>query len=486
MRADSKESARLLEHARKLRSRFNGRVHERVTTAAYTAAEAITADCVRRDSARKWNLDARLDHLLTSRLTGIPVMLGLLGFVFWLTISGANVPSAFLAGILMEEGGLSGWLAEYLSVNNTPAFLSVSLYEILHGVFKWADASLWLSGFLVDGVYLGLAWVVSVMLPPMTIFFPLFTILEDLGYLPRVAFNMDRFLKAAGAHGKQALTMAMGFGCNAAGVIACRIIESPRERLIAILTNNFVPCNGRWPTLIMMTSLFVAASFSVGWASVITVTALVATTLAGVAATLAVSFFLSRTLLKGVASSFMLEMPPFRPPRVGRVLYTSFMDRTLFVLWRAVICAAPAGGLIWLLGAIPVEDISAFSWLREALDPFGRLLGLDGVILIAFIFAIPANEIVVPTIIMGYMQTSRMIEIDSPSMLFIDNGWTLLTAVCLILFSLLHYPCTTTTLTIWKETRSLKWTALSNLIPLVLAVGVCFVVAQFGRLLGIV
>jgi ferrous iron transport protein B len=486
MSPDGKDTARLLERARQLRNTFDGRVHERVTSTAYSAAEDIAADCVHHSPDRKWNRDARLDLLLTSRLTGIPVMLGLLGLVFWLTIAGANVPSAFLAGVLMEEGGLSVWLATYIGIENVPVFVSISLHELLGGAFNWMGAPNWLTGFLVDGVYLGLAWVVSVMLPPMAIFFPLFTILEDLGYLPRVAFNMDRFLRAAGAHGKQALTMAMGFGCNAAGVIACRIIESPRERLIAILTNNFVPCNGRWPTLIMMVSLFVAASVPAWWGSAITVAALVGATLVGVAATLAVSYFLSRTLLKGVASSFMLEMPPFRRPQIGRVLYTSFIDRTLFVLWRAVICAAPAGGLIWLLGAIPVGDTSAFAWLRDVLDPFGRALGLDGVILIAFIFAIPANEIVVPTIIMGYMQTTRIVEIDNPSLLFIDNGWTALTAVCLILFSLLHYPCTTTTLTIWKETRSLKWTALSNLIPLALSICACLSVAQIARLLGTV
>ena len=471
----------LLKRAASLRPPFEGRVHERVTERAYAFAADTAQACVRAQARKGRDLDLSLDRLLTSRTTGIPMMLALLGLVFWLTIKGANVPSAFIAGALMEEGGLQGWLATYLGVEHAPVFLSYSLYEGLLGLFHLVHAPAWLTGFLVDGVYLGLAWVVSVMLPPMAIFFPLFTVLEDLGYLPRVAFNLDRYLRAVGAHGKQALTMAMGFGCNAAGVVACRIIESPRERLIAILTNNFVPCNGRWPTLIMVASLFVAASFPAGWTSLATVATLVAVTLVGVGATLGVSFFLSRTMLKGVASSFTLEMPPFRRPQVGRVLYTSFIDRTLFVLRRAVICAAPAGGLIWLLGAIPVGDASAFAWLRELLDPVGRALGLDGVILIAFIFAIPANEIVVPTIIMGYMQGTRMLELADPSRLFLDNGWTMTTAICLMLFSLLHYPCTTTTLTIWKETRSIKWTVLSNVIPLAVAVAVCASVAQLAR-----
>lgn len=482
--ADAAARRQLLEQAEMLRGRFDGRVHERMTEAAYAAAEDIAADCVQEKARGRRTPDAWLDWLLTSRLTGLPLMLALLGLVFWLTIKGANIPSAFLAGLLLEEGGLSAWFATYLGVGQLPAALSYSLYEVLRAGFVWVGAPAWLTGFLIDGVYLGLAWVVSVMLPPMAIFFPMFTLLEDLGYLPRVAFNMDRFLRAVGAHGKQALTMAMGFGCNAAGVVACRIIESPRERLIAILTNNFMPCNGRWPTLIMVASLFVAASFPAGWASLVTVASLIAVTLAGLAATLLVSFFLSRTMLKGVASSFTLEMPPFRRPQVGRVLYTSFIDRTLFVLWRAVVCAAPAGGLIWLLGAIPVGDANAFAWLREVLDPVGRFIGLDGVIVIAFLFAIPANEIVVPTIIMGYMQGTRMLELEDPSMLFIENGWTMTTAVCLMLFSLLHYPCTTTTLTIWKETRSAKWTILSNAIPLALAIVVCAAVAQTARLFG--
>lgn len=474
----------LFQTVEKWRESAEGRVHERVTAAAYAFATDTAAQCVHTKAASKRSFDLKLDRLLTSRLIGLPAMLALLGLVFWLTIEGANIPSQFIAGLLMEEGGLSSWLFTFFGVEHAPSWLSHSLYEGLITIFGWFSAPTGLTGFLVDGVYLGLAWVVSVMLPPMAIFFPLFTLLEDFGYLPRIAFNMDRFFRAVGAHGKQAITMSMGFGCNAAGVVACRIIESPRERLIALLTNNFVPCNGRWPTLIMVASLFVAASLPSALSSLVTVAALVAVTLIGIGATLIVSLFLSKTLLRGVASGFVLEMPPYRSPQVGRVLYTSFIDRTLFVLWRAVICAAPAGGLIWLLGAVEVGDITLFSWLRDFLDPAGRAIGLDGVILIAFIFAIPANEIVVPTIIMGYMQGTRMLELDNPSQLFLDSGWTLTTAVCLMIFSLLHYPCATTTLTIWKETRSLKWTLLANIIPLILAVAVCFSITQLAGMFG--
>lgn len=474
----------LLQKAEELRPRFQGRLHERITSSVYNAASEVAGETVQRDSRYRIDWDVWLDRLLTSRLTGVPMMLLMLGVVFWLTIEGANVPSAFLAGILMEEGGLSGWLATYFGVEQAPAFLSYSLFEVLHAGANWAGLPTFLVGFLIDGVYLGLAWVVSVMLPPMAIFFPLFTLLEDFGLLPRVAFNMDRFFRAAGAHGKQALTMAMGFGCNAAGVVACRIIESPRERLIAILTNNFVPCNGRWPTLIMVASLFVAAGLSGIWTSIASVAALVVVTLTGIAMTLAVSFVLSRTILKGVASSFTLEMPPYRAPQLGRVIYTSIIDRTLFVLWRAIVMAAPAGGVIWLLGAISVGDQSLFMWLRAALDPVGHAIGLDGVILIAFIFAIPANEIVVPTIIMGYMSTTRMLELDNPAQLFLDNGWTIVTAVCLMLFSLLHYPCTTTSYTIYKETGSWKWTFLANAIPTTVAIVICFIVAQTAYAIG--
>jgi len=315
----------------------------------------------------------------------------------------------------------------------------------------------------------------------MAIFFPLFTILEDLGFLPRVAFNMDRIFKKCGAHGKQAITMSMGFGCNAAGVIACRIIDSPRERLIAIITNNFVPCNGRYPTLIMLANVFVAAAFPAGLASLAAAASVVGIVLLGILFTFLVSAALSRTILKGEASTFTLELPPYRRPDIKRIFYTSFIDRTLFVLQRAMIMAAPAGGLIWILSNTFVHGQSLSHWIAAWLDPFGRSIGLDGVILLAYLIAIPANEIVVPAIIMIYLNADRMIDIegiDALQALFTQHNWTLLTAVCLMLFCLLHNPCSTTIWTIWRETKSLKWTLLATFIPLGLAIFVTFSLAQ--------
>ncbi|NMC79441.1 MAG: ferrous iron transporter B, partial [Chloroflexi bacterium] len=348
----------------------------------------------------------------------------------------------------------------------------------------------WVTGFIWHGVYRGLAWVVSVMLPPMAIFFPIFTILEDLGYLPRVAFNLDWLFKRAGAHGKQSLTMAMGFGCNAAGVIATRVIDSPRERLIAILTNNFVPCNGRFPTLIMLATVFVAASFPPAVASFAAAGAVVGVVLVGVFFTLLVSWGLSRTLLKGEASAFTLEMPPYRRPNVGRILYTSLIDRTVFVLWRAIQTAAPAGAVIWILGNVTVGNLSLAQHIANFLNPFGVLLGLDGVILLAYIIAIPANEIVVPTMMMVYMGVGAMTDIPElgalRTLLIDGHGWTLLTAINLMLFSLLHNPCATTIMTIYKETKSYKWAILSVVITLGLAFLVTFTTASVARLLGVV
>lgn len=479
----TKAAQQVLSQADQWRERLPATVHDEVTTSIYDTAARVVAQAVEQtapSSHRTWT--ERIDAVVTSRWLGFPFMALLLVGLLWLTIAGANIPSAFLAGLLIEEGGLSAWFETYLRVS-LPASLSLSLYECLHRVFSWIHAPAWLSGFLIDGVYLGLGWVVAVMLPPMAIFFPLFTLLEDLGLLPRLAFNVDRLLKRIGGSGKQALTMAMGFGCNAAGVIACRIIHSPREKLIAIVTNNFVPCNGRWPTLIMAASLFIAAGFP-AWSTALVATLAVAlVTLVGILATALVGTVLSRTTLKGVPSYFALELPPYRRPQIGRILYTSLIDRTLRVLGRAVVCAAPAGGLIWLLHAIPLGEATLFEGLAGWLQPAGRAIGLDGIILLAFIFAIPANEIVIPTVIMGYMGLGRMTEIDNPTLLFQENGWTLLTAICLMLFSVLHYPCTTTTLTIWKETRSLKWTILANLIPLLLAVSVCFSVVRIANLL---
>jgi ferrous iron transport protein B len=344
------------------------------------------------------------------------------------------------------------------------------------------------TGFLWHGVFRGLAWVVSVMLPPMAIFFPLFTILEDLGYLPRVAFNLDFLFRRAGAHGKQALTMAMGFGCNAAGVIATRVIDSPRERLVAILTNNFVPCNGRFPTLIMLSTVFVAAAFPPVVASLAAAGAVVGVVVLGVGFTLLMSWTLSRTVLKGEASAFTLELPPYRRPGVARIMYTSLIDRTLFVLWRAILTAAPAGAVIWLLGNIYVDGTSLATLSANALKPLGHAIGLDGVILLAYVIAIPANEIVVPTMLMVYMGGGMMTELDSMSdlrtLLVDQHGWTMLTAVNLMLFSLLHNPCATTIMTIYKETLSAKWATVGALMPLVIAFIVTFATAAIARLVG--
>jgi ferrous iron transport protein B len=335
-----------------------------------------------------------------------------------------------------------------------------------------------------------LAWVVSVMLPPMAIFFPCFTILEDLGYLPRVAFNLDWLFKKAGAHGKQSLTMTMGFGCNAAGVIATRIIDSPRERMIAILTNNFAPCNGRFPTLIMLATVFVAAAFPPALTSVVAAGSVMMIVVIGIVFTLIASSALSRTVLKGESSAFTLELPPYRRPNIGRIIYTSLIDRTLFVLWRAMLTAAPAGGLIWILGNITVGGQSLAAHAAAALNPLGVLIGLDGVILFAYIVAIPANEIVVPTMLMVYLGTGMMTDVpayDELYQLLVGTyGWTLLTAINLMLFSLLHNPCATTLLTMLKETGSRKWTVVGALMPLGIAFVVCFATATLARAAGLV
>jgi len=428
----------------------------------YRDAERIARQAVSRAGERRYDLDRKIDRLVTSPIWGFPIMLLGLALVFWVTVVGANYPSNLIARMLFyleDQGG--------------------ALFEMLRA--PW-----WLTGFIWHGVWRGLAWVFSVMLPPMAIFFPMFTILEDLGYLPRVAFNMDWLFKKAGAHGKQSLTMSMGFGCNAAGVISTRVIDSPRERLIAILTNNFVPCNGRFPTLIMLATVFVAASFPPIFASVAAAGSVVGIVLIGVAFTLAVSWALSRTLLKGEASSFTLELPPYRRPNIRRILYTSLIDRTLFVLHRAVVMAAPAGGAIWLMANLSIGDRSLAGWTAWVLNPLGHAIGLDGVILLAYIIAIPANEIVVPTILMTYASSGMMMGVSDLSqlkaLLVGAGGWTMLTAVNLMLFSLLHNPCSTTIWTMWKETRSKKWTALGALMPLVIAFAVTFVVAQAARL----
>jgi len=408
--------------------------------------------------------DRRIDRILTSRFTGIPIMIAMLGIILWITITGANYPSMLLAAGLF-------WVEDQLTA-----------------LFSAINAPAWLHGLLVTGMYRTLAWVVSVMLPPMAIFFPLFTLLEDLGYLPRVAFNLDRFFKKACAHGKQALTMCMGFGCNAAGVVGCRIIDSPRERLLAIITNCFVPCNGRFPTLIAIITMFFAGAIEGTFRTVISSLMLTGIILLGVLMTLLVSRILSKTILKGLPSSFALELPPYRKPQVGRIIVRSLLDRTLFVLGRAIAVAAPAGLVIWGMANIRIGGISLLSHSAGFLDPFARLIGMDGYIIMAFILGFPANEIVILLVIMSYMATGSMMEFESLVQLrelLVSNGWTWLTALCVMLFSLMHWPCSTTCLTIRKETQSWKWTGISILVPTATGVAVCFIVASAARLLGL-
>lgn len=352
-----------------------------------------------------------------------------------------------------------------------------------------SNAPLWFHNVLVLGLYKTLAWVVSVMLPPMAIFFPIFTMLEDLGYLPRVSFNLDYMFKKAQAHGKQALTMCMGFGCNAAGVIACRIIESPRERLIAILTNNFVPCNGRFPTLIALSTIFIGTSSVSKTTNIKASLLVVLIILIGIMITFLTSYILSKTLLKGIPSSFTLELPPYRKPQFLRILYTSLIDRTLFVLGRAITIAIPAGVITYALSNVYIGDMSVLSHIATFLNPFAKLIGLDGFILMAFILGFPANEIVLPILIMSYMSTGVMTDFESISQLrtlLTNNGWTYLTTLNVMLFSLLHFPCATTVLTIKKETGSNKWTILSILIPTVIAIFVCFITTQACNLFHLI
>lgn len=432
-----------------------------IVTSIVKSAEEVCRDAVVYGNRQYAESDRRLDKILTSKLTGYPVMIALLALVFWLTITGANYPSQLLSDGLF-------WIQDRLTE-----------------FFIYMGAPDWLHGMLVLGVYRVLAWVVSVMLPPMAIFFPLFTLLEDAGYLPRVAYNLDKPFKRCSACGKQALCMCMGFGCNAAGIIGCRIIDSPRERLLAILTNNFVPCNGRFPTLIAILTMFfvgAAGGFFVSLWSALLLTLVI---ILGVVITLGVTKLLAKTLLKGIPSSFTLELPPYRKPQIGKVIIRSIFDRTLFVLGRAAGVAAPAGLVIWLMANIYVGDISILGHCAAFLDPFANLMGLDGVILIAFILGFPANEIVVPIIIMAYMAQGSILEFDSLSQmknLFVTNGWTWITAISTILFSLNHWPCSTTLLTIKKETGSWKWTGLAVALPTVIGVVVCITFTTIARL----
>ncbi|HEY84530.1 MAG TPA: ferrous iron transporter B [Chloroflexi bacterium] len=463
----------ILKTAEALRWEVGGDFHESLVENIYTNAAQLADRAISYpDKPPRFDLDRSIDRLVTSRVWGFPIMLLLLMVVFWLTISGANVPSAMLATLFLEI-----------------------IYPFLKGLAASVGLPWWLDGLLIDGVYLATGWVISVMLPPMAIFFPLFTLLEDFGYLPRVAFNLDNFFKKAGAHGKQALSMSMGFGCNAAGVVATRIIDSPRERLIAIITNNFAMCNGRWPTQILVASIFIGGLVSAQWAGLISALAVVAITLLGVLLSFVVSWGLSRTVLRGEVSTFSLELPPYRPPRIWQTIYTSLIDRTLVVLWRAIIFAIPAGAAIWLVSNITVGGTSLAEYFINWSNPLGILVGLNGVILLAYVVAIPANEIVIPTILMlttlvlgaSGEGTGVMFELDSlkdTEVILRAGGWTLLTAVNLMLFSLIHNPCSTTIYTIYKETGSKRWTLVSAFLPVVMGFAVTFLVAQVWRLLG--
>ena len=411
-------------------------------------ATALVRLCERRDETAAQRRDRRLDRLLTSRATGIPVMLALFGAILWLTVEGANVPSQLLSRALFSAQEPLRELLAFL-----PPF--------------WRGA-------LVDGMYRTLAWVVSVMLPPMAIFFPLFTLLEDVGYLPRVAFVLDRCFARAGAHGRQSLTMCMGLGCNACGVTGCRIIDSPRERLIAMLTNSLVPCNGRFPLLITLLTAFLSGEAMLGASA-----GLLASLVLSVCVTLLVSRLLSATLLRGESSAFSLELPPYRRPRVGQVLVRSLLDRTVFVLGRAVTVAAPAGLLIYLMGNCTVGSTTLLAHGAAALDPLGRALGLDGMILLAFLLGFPANEIVLPILLMGYSSAGTLVDGASLAELktmLQANGWTGTTALCMLLFSLFHFPCGTTTLTLARESKSLKWTLVGVALPTAVGMTVCFAV----------
>jgi len=439
--------------------------------AIYAQATALINASVSTDfSARSFRIDRAIDRVVTHKIWGFPIMFLLLAGVLWITIIGANYPSQWLSDLFV------GWLYPLLKDGA----------NALH--FPW-----WLSGFLIDGVYLATTWVISVMLPPMAIFFPLFTLLEDFGYLPRVAFNLDKLFRTAGAHGKQALTMSMGFGCNAAGVVATRIINSPREKLIAIITNNFSLCNGRWPTQILIATLFIGALVPKQWSSTVTMLAVIGIAVLGIAFSFLTSWLLSKTLLKGESSFFVLELPPYRPPRFFQTLYTSLIDRTLIVLWRAIVFAAPAGAVIWLICNLQIAQQPIALWLIQGLDPIGVFIGLNGVILLAYIVAIPANEIVIPTVLMlttmvlgqtavgegaGVLMEASTSQVG---VLLHAGGWTLLTAVNLMLFSLLHNPCSTTIYTIYKETQSKKWTLIATLLPVLYGIVVCFLVTLFAK-----
>lgn len=441
----------------------NKEIQDLIVERLVKESEIIANKVVKRESLYN-QFHKKIDKILVSKVTGIPIMIIMLMIILWITITLANYPSQLLS-IMFEK-------------------IEVILRECLFNSFL----PNWLASVLIDGIYVTLSWVVSVMLPPMAIFFPMFTLLEDLGYLPRIAFNLDKCFKKCCSCGKQALTMCMGLGCNAAGVIGCRIINSPRERLIAILTNVFMPCNGRFPTLITIASIFIGGGLVGGitgnFISAISVTSVI---ILGVIMTLVISKVLSKTILKGIPSNFILELPPYRKPQIGKVIVRSLLDRTLYVLGRAVAIAIPAGAIIWVFANINIGEVSLLTYCANFLDPFGKLIGLDGYILMAFLLGLPANEIVMPIVIMSYVRATTMLEMETVlelKNLLVANGWTLLTAINMMIICLMHYPCGTTLWTIKKETKSMKWTILAFLIPTVAGIVVCFITTQLWRMCG--
>lgn len=463
---------KLLKEAEAYRWEIGDEFRDKFSETIYSNAADICGEVVIKDNNRtKTPLDARIDKIVTSRRWGFPIMFAILSVILWLTIIGANYPSKMLSDLLLGY-----------------------IYPILKGLTEDSFIPEWLSGLTVDGIYLATAWVISVMLPPMAIFFPLFTLMEDFGYLPRVAFNLDELFRRSGAHGKQALTMSMGFGCNAAGVVATRIIDSPRERLIAIITNNFSLCNGRWPTQILIATIFIGAIVPNYLSGFVSIAAVISIAILGIAFMFLFSWLLSKTMLRGEVSTFNLELPPYRPPQLWRTIYTSLIDRTLIVLWRAIIFAVPAGSVIWLISNINIEGISIAEHLINSFQGVGWLLGLNGVIILAYIVAIPANEIVIPTILMLTVMVTGDISVgDGTGVMFETDtisetanilkagGWTLLTAINLMLFSLLHNPCSTTIYTIYKETNSIKWTLVATLLPLLAGIIVTTIIAFIWR-----
>jgi ferrous iron transport protein B len=464
---------KILNKATELRLKLGEDLHDHVMESIYSEAAKISEECVEVNGGKKIdNFDKKIDKIVTGKYTGFPIMFILLAFVFWLTIIGANIPSQFLSSILVDK-----------------------LHPFLKTVFNNLGINWWITGLIVDGAYLAAAWVTSVMLPPMMIFFPLFTLAEDLGYLPRVAFNMDNLLKRAGAHGKQALTMTMGFGCNAAGVVSTRIIDSPRERLIAIITNNFSLCNGRWPTQILIATIFIGGAVPSYLAGLASAAAVIFVALFGIFLSLVVSFALSKTILKGEASAFILELPPYRPPRILQTLYTSLIDRTIFVLWRAVVFAVPSGIVIWLVANVNIGNMSLAEYFINSVNPIALFFGLNGIIFLAYIIAIPANEIVLPTILMLTVITTNitggngagvLIDADSAEVtanILKAGGWNLLTGINLMLFSLVHNPCSTTIYTIYKETKSFKWAMFSTFLPIVMGLTLTFFTTQLYKMI---